>query len=98
MNAKEIRPLTRRLYECLRLDEWPSRATCLDFGIETEKHLGALQWAVRVEGVSIEALDEACGNGEKLTALVSRKNPYRGVSFRTPWDSLFAANGDPEAE
>lgn len=70
MNAKEIRPLTRLRYECLRLDEWPSPATCLDFGIETEKHLGALQWAVSAEG----------------------------VSFRTPWDSLFATNGDTEAE
>lgn len=87
-SEKIIRPLTRQLYECLAWDVYPSNATCIDFGIKTAEHLGALQWAVSVDETSIDQLEEACGNGEKLNALISPTNPYYGVRFHTPWDEL----------
>ncbi len=94
--TKEIRPLTRQLYDCLVLDIWPSPATCQDFGIETTEHLGALQWAARVDDVTLEQLEEALGYGEKLNALISPTNPYRGVSFHTAWDEIRLMGDEPE--
>jgi hypothetical protein len=86
--SKELRELTRELYKALRLDEWPSHAACLDFGIESATHLGALQYAVINDGVTIEELDRALGNGRALQALIGPKNPYRHVVFRTDWDDM----------
>ena len=84
----QIRPVTRAVYEALRRDEWPSPAGCIDFGIRSEAHLGALQYAVINDGVSVEQLDEALGNGPALQALISPKNPYRNVTIRTDWDIM----------
>ena len=79
MNEKrepgEIRPLTSALIEAVKLDQWPSRATCVDFGIKTEAHLRALQYAVINDGVTAEELDHALGRGERLQRLISPDNP-----------------------
>jgi hypothetical protein len=92
MNEKrkpgEIRPLTLALIEAVKLDQWPSRATCVDFGIKTEAHLGALQYAVINDGVTAEELDHALGWGERLQRLISPDNPYRHVTFRTDYDEI----------
>lgn len=47
-----IRPVTRQLVEALTWDAWPSAATCVDFGIRTTEHLGALQYAYKHDGVT----------------------------------------------
>src|SRR4051812_34717513 len=97
MNTKDqIRPLTRALYEALLLDVWPSPATCMDFGITSEAHLGALQWAVKEDGVTMEQLDAALGKGPALQALISPTNPYRNVAFRTAWDDMNVEPEEPE--
>src|SRR5262249_35072172 len=67
---RTVRPLPEHLIEALVLDVWPSHAACVDFGIKTTAHLGALQYAVRSDGVTAEELDEALGYGEKLQRLV----------------------------
>jgi len=86
--GSKIRPVTEALCRALALDTWPSNAACIDFGIRTEQHLGALQYALVNGEVSPEQLDEALGKGESLQALISPRNPYRNVAFRTAWDDL----------
>lgn len=80
--------MTRNLIIALNLDMWPSHATCVDFGIKTDCHLGALQFAVREDGVSAEQLDAALGSGPDIQKLISDRNPYRFVTFETDWDHL----------
>lgn len=83
-----VRENTRDLYRSLRLDEWPSQATVVDFGIASTEHFGALQYAVIHDEVTLEELDQALGNGPAIQALISEGNPYRRVIFRTDWDDL----------
>ena len=83
-----IRPLTQQLILALELDVWPSAVTCMDFGIECPEHLGALQYAVKFDGVTEEELDKALGDGRALERLISPSNPYHGVTFQTVWDFL----------
>jgi hypothetical protein len=80
--------MTQNLILALELDIWPSPAACVDFGIKTDLHLGALQFAVRVDGVSEEQLDAALGSGPDIQKLISDRNPYRFVTFETDWDHL----------
>ena len=87
-----IRPLTRNLVEALILDAWPSHATCQDFGIESVDHLGALQYAYRDDGVTLEQFDAALGKGAEIQKLISETNPYRFVTFRTAWDGMPTAD------
>lgn len=84
----EVRELTRQVYTALIMDAWPSPAGAMDFGLETEKHYAALQWAVREGGVTPKELDAALGDGKKIQALVSESNPYRGIAFETAWANL----------
>jgi hypothetical protein len=77
-----IREMTRELHDALGRDEWPSPAACIDFGIASEAHYGALQHAVLDEGVSPKQLDAALGKGDALQALVSPRNPYPRLSPR----------------
>lgn len=86
-----VRKLACDVYTCLLLDVWPSPAGIQDFGIETERHYGALQYAVRDGDVTPEQLDEALGNGKALTALIRPDNPYYGVEFSTAWDNIMTS-------
>jgi hypothetical protein len=84
-----IRPLTRQLVECCQLDVWPGRAAVIDFGLDSSSHLGALQYAIREDLVTLEKMDAAMGDGRKLTEIAQRgDNPYRFVTFNTAWDKL----------
>lgn len=84
-----IRPLTQQLIDCCYLDTWPSIATIVDFGIDTGRHLGALQFAIREGLVTPQELDAATGNGPQLTEIAHRgQNPYGDVVFKTSWDGM----------
>ena len=87
-NSLAVRELTESVYNCLILDVWPSPAGIKDFGLESTEHYGALQNAVKHDGVTVEQLDDACGCGSALTALIAAGNPYHGVTFTTVWDTL----------
>lgn len=94
----QIRPLTRELIDCCRLDVWPGYATVVDFGIDSSSHLGALQYAIRDGLVTPQELDAAMGNGVALTAIARRgDNPYGDVKFQTSWDEI-ALDSYDEAE
>lgn len=83
-----VRKVAQDMFDAAVLDIWPSPAAICDFGIDSTEHLGALQHAIKHDGVTEQQLDEALGNGPKLTALIREDNPYYGVQFHTSWDDL----------
>ena len=85
---QKIRPMTENLIEALIFDAWPSAATCVDFGIRTTEHLGALQFAYKQDEVTGEQFDAALGKGREIQKLISKRNPYREAVFETDWDLL----------
>jgi hypothetical protein len=87
-DSPAVRRVARTVYDCLLDDEWPSFDGIQDFGLESTKHYGALQYAVRYEGATVQDLDDALGCGPALIELIARSNPYNGVTFKTPWDSI----------
>jgi len=80
--------LTEHTYESLLLDMWPRPAAIVDFGIDSTDHLGALQHAVKHDGVTVEQLNDALGSGKKLNALIKADNPYGHVKFATSYDFM----------
>lgn len=84
----EIRQLSRDVHLALILDEWPSGAAQMDFGLVTQAHYAALQEAVKQHGVTLEQLDRALGRGEALTRLIGPENRYHGLKFESAWDEL----------
>src|SRR6516162_1424297 len=84
------RPTTRRLVASILFDVWPSQAAVVDFGIDSQKHYEALYFPIREGEISPKALDEALGDGPKLTALVrdAASNPHKDVEFHTSWDLI----------
>ncbi len=89
--SRPIRPVTKVLYHSLVSDVWPDGSDAIvDFGLESQEHYEALYYPVRAEEISLSQLDDALGNGPKLTALVrsAKSNPHKGIVFRTPYDEL----------
>ena len=93
-NASDQRPLgdlamAIALVECLVDDVWPSPATIVDFGIDTPRHLGALQQAIRF-GYTAYDLNRVMGDGPAITKLVNAmpRQPYGFVAFHTVYDKL----------
>jgi hypothetical protein len=82
------RTVPRDVHQTMILDEWPSEAGVVDFGLASQDHYAALQYAVRYDDVTVEQLDEALGSGRRIQALISERNPYRHVVFRTDWDDM----------
>jgi hypothetical protein len=84
VNYKSVlHPHTRDLIAAILDDGVPSRETMLAFGIETEWHFEALFYPFWEGDFSAEQLDEARGDGEKLTELVvaAPHNPHRFITF-----------------
>src|SRR5262249_36609767 len=81
----EVRELTQHVYHALILDEWPNSGGIVDFGLHSTEHYGALQYAVKCDGVTMEELDRALGSGPAIQSLISDRNPYRNVTFKTDW-------------
>ncbi len=82
------RPLSIDMHTCLMLDMSLTPAMYVDFGVDTADHHRALQTVVR-KGATVEELDEALGNGEKLNALMKKYEPrwLDRVAFKTAYDS-----------
>lgn len=95
-----MKPLTKKLIDCILDDEFPSGlAIYVDFGIPTNdpsQVFGAYQWGYKREIFSAEELDNALGDGEKLTELVNRENnPYgKGLIIKTIYDGLIEEEED----
>ena len=87
---EKVRPVTRRLIESMMLDMWPNHTAIVDFGIDSQSHYEALYYPIREGTMMPLALDDALGNGEKLTRLTrdAASNPHRDIEFHTSWDLI----------
>jgi hypothetical protein len=99
----QVRPVTRRLIEAVLADLWPPTAAVVNFGIDSRQHYEALSHPIRAGEIMPRALDEALGDGGKLTALARQapSNPHPDVRFSNPWDRVLGRHGgraDGEAE
>jgi hypothetical protein len=97
----QVRPVTRQLIESVLLDAWPSHpAVIVDFGLDSQEHYEALYYPIRNREILPQALDEALGHGEKLTALAKEapSNPHKDVQFSTSWDVVFGRKGPTLSE
>jgi hypothetical protein len=81
------RKLTSDLYDLLMMDLPLRTAMVVDFGIETNGHHTCLQRMVR-QGATVDELDDAIGNGDKLNALVKKYDIKTECVFKTPYDEL----------
>lgn len=88
--GRHIRDTTRSLVKAVMLDVWPSVATVVDFGLNTQEHYEALYYPLRHGDITPEQVDAALGNGRLLSELVNAAphNPHKGIEFRTGWDGL----------
>jgi hypothetical protein len=96
---KIVRPVTRDLINALLFDAWPGNAAVIDFGLESQQHYEALYYPIRAGEILPQALDDALGDGERLTALVqsARHNPHKDVQFYTSYDSMAGKPRPPGA-
>jgi len=90
----QVRPVTRSLIENALLDQPPSDAVVIQFGIQGPKHQAVLYHAIRAQEISPKELDAALGDGQKLTVLVRgvAGNQHKDVEFQTPWGMLSEAD------
>jgi hypothetical protein len=70
------------VYNSLEVDECPDIEGIISAGLETPYHTAALRHAIVNDGVTVQQLEDALGDGRKLQALISPTNPYRFVVFR----------------
>jgi hypothetical protein len=61
-----VRPVTENIFWSLILDVWPNPAGVEDFGLRSDRHYAALQYAVRNDGVTAEELDRVLGDGDAI--------------------------------
>jgi hypothetical protein len=95
-----LRPVTKSLILAVTLDVWPNPAAVNDFGIRSQEHYEALYYPLRHGDITPEQVDDALGNGKKLSELVNsaQHNPHRGIEFRTAWDEMQPTpDGQPPA-
>lgn len=92
---RDIHPTTRKLMTHILLDLPLDAAVITDFGVVTDNHYRALKavmdnTAETVESSDLaEMLDQVCGDGPGITALVEKYAPAyakRGVVFKTAYD------------
>ena len=110
-----IRPLTRRLIGNLLWDLPLSVPEMADFGVDSPDHYRALRAMLVTDSPTAEVqtkaaiqrefrqrvteLDQAYGNGPRLTALVKKYAPQYGqLTFQTSWDALALPDAWPKTD
>ena len=95
MTPPPIRKMTEDLVMGLLIDSGLTPAERTDFGITSDDHYRALRDAVddciETQGMGpvLTALDQALGDGAKITAFVQQYAPHwSGIRFTTPLDDL----------
>lgn len=80
----------QELINCIWTDQMPGFAARIDFGINSQKIFGALQYGLRHMHFIERDLEKAVCNGPALTKLVDRPdNPYgNGLTIKTIWDDM----------
>ena len=91
------RPLAQHVYDCLMMDMWPRAAAQIDWAIDSPRHLGALQAAVK-RGATADDLDRVCGKGKDIEALIrahiGRCHHWDVEFYPTAYDMM--STDDPE--
>jgi hypothetical protein len=86
--------VTQNLIDSLMLDIWPRSAAIVDFGLDSVAHYSALQRPIRAGEITADQLQDALGDGKKLTALAnsapSNADLTAPVVFSTSWDVMAA--------
>jgi hypothetical protein len=84
--------VTRNMIDDIEMDRPISMAAICDYGLENPAHRKAfldVVYEYKNYQPFLEALDEALGNGEKITSLVnSFTTQQRGLIFVTAWDQM----------
>jgi len=83
-----VRPMVQDMFDALMMDMPLRPAMIIDFGVieNGSVHHSALQRAVRA-GATAEELDEALGDGPKITVLVQKYTDCM-LFFQTPYDLM----------
>ena len=82
------RELAQHLYDSLMLDAWPRPAAVADWGITSADHLGALQDAIYA-GATAADLDDCCGDGPAITAMVKAWQDEVGARYRVTFETVY---------
>jgi hypothetical protein len=87
----KAQPVTRHLITSVLLDQWPNQTAVIAFGIASQKHYEALYYPIRNQEISPQILDNALGDGARLTAMtrIAPSNPHKDIRFRTGHDVVF---------
>ena len=75
-----VRPTTRDLVTSILIDAWPRHAAIVDFGIDSQKHYEALYYPIREADLLPKELDNALGDGPKLTAMSVKPSIFYGFT------------------
>ena len=78
------RDTTRDLVQSVVRDEWPRNGAIVDFGIDSQKHYEALYHPIREREIEPKQLDEALGDGDKLSELARRSAGRPAQGCRIP--------------
>lgn len=92
--AQPIKPVAKRFFDSLMLDQPVSLAILTDFGLDRNPDRNALyaayQRAIRKGVVTLQELSDALGCGHALTELVRRVDAT--LSVRTIYDEIEEAD------
>lgn len=82
----------KNLIEAVMLDEYPSLATMVDFGIDIggQQVYETYYHPIRNGEITEQDLINCIGDGPKLTELVNGcpSNRIKGIEIKTMWDKL----------
>lgn len=84
-----MKPVANRFIDDLMADVMPSAAAMVDFGLNNGDQFPlyeAYQKGIRSGEITFAELNEALGDGPKLTALVQRINPE--LTVKTDYDDM----------
>jgi hypothetical protein len=78
------------LFKAVMIDEWPSLAAVVDFGIEKQKEYEAYYYPIRKGEITLKQLRDNVGNGPALTKLLQAapSNPHKDITISTFYDEM----------
>lgn len=95
--SKPIKPVAQKTFDAIMLDSQPEgMAPYVDYGLDgwdgtdPEKVYQCYHYGIRNGHITLEAFNEALGDGPKLTALVNGMpgNPHPGIVIKTAYDEM----------
>lgn len=99
-HIESVKSVTAKMFISVLIDNWPSPAACVDFGVDSQLHYEALYYPIRAGEISEVELDKVLGNGPEITKLVQscESNPHKDIVFQTSYDCMEVGLDDEEGE